>query len=197
MIRKSTRAFGVLCCTLGTLIALFLAFETTLTWIFRYRLQQPSLRHAYALALDTEDALLIDQFTAEMSAQINSPQSLRWHPFVYWRAGPFQGKYVQIDEHGLRRTTSQADRATALKVFLFGGSTMFGAGSRDEHTIASELASQLSATGQDVNVVNYGQNGYVSAQECLTLELACQAGQIPDVVIFYDGVNDVASTCAT
>ena len=42
-----------------------------------------------------------------------------------------------------------------------------------------------------VCVVNFGESGFVSTQGVIQLILELQSGNIPDLVIFYDGVNDV------
>jgi hypothetical protein len=39
-------------------------------------------------------------------------------------------------------------------------------------------------------VTNFGQIGYVSTQEVIALMLELRKGNIPDVVVFYDGFND-------
>jgi hypothetical protein len=43
------------------------------------------------------------------------------------------------------------------------------------------------------HIVNFGESGYVSTQELIQLILELKKGNIPDIVIFYDGVNDVFS----
>jgi lysophospholipase L1-like esterase len=40
------------------------------------------------------------------------------------------------------------------------------------------------------NVTNFGGSGYVSMQELIALELQLRQGNVPDLVVFYDGVND-------
>ena len=40
-------------------------------------------------------------------------------------------------------------------------------------------------------MVNFGQSGWVSTQERIALALELRRGDIPDVAVFYDGVNDV------
>jgi hypothetical protein len=42
-------------------------------------------------------------------------------------------------------------------------------------------------------VTNFGEAGYVSTQEVVTLMLELRRGNVPDVVVFYDGYNDSAS----
>jgi lysophospholipase L1-like esterase len=68
---------------------------------------------------------------------------------------------------------------------------MWGFGVRDDYTPASLLARRLAArTDYNAEVFNYGQIGYVSTQEVLALYQLLSQGMRPDVVVFYDGIND-------
>ena len=123
-----------------------------------------------------------------------------WHPYVHWRSAPLTGRYINIGQDGLRRTTqadvsksSVAAATPKTKVWLFGGSVVWGWGARDEHTIASCLARELAEAGYNVEVVNYGQIGYVNTQEVLTLLDELRRGERPDVVVFVNGYNDVGT----
>jgi hypothetical protein len=42
-------------------------------------------------------------------------------------------------------------------------------------------------------VTNFGESGYVSTQGMIELQLQVRSGNIPDVVVFYDGINDIAA----
>ena len=119
-----------------------------------------------------------------------------WQPYVYWRRAKFDGKYISITKDGLRKTWNKEYPAKdkVMKIFMFGGSTMWGEGASNDFTLPSCLAKDLAAAGIKAEVVNYGENGYVQTQELITLIRALQAGKRPDVVIFYDGVNDVFSS---
>jgi lysophospholipase L1-like esterase len=117
-----------------------------------------------------------------------------WHSYVYWRFRPLSTEHVEIDERGLRRTWN-ADAESTQRVFVFGGSTAWGAGSRDEFTIPSLLAKDLARDpATRAEVTNFGQWAYVSTQELIALLLELQRGNVPDVVVFYDGINDAFST---
>lgn len=70
---------------------------------------------------------------------------------------------------------------------------MWGSGARDSFTIPSLLSQILSEHGISIHVVNYGESGFVSTQEVIALMLQLKKGNIPDVVMFYDGVNDTFS----
>jgi hypothetical protein len=124
---------------------------------------------------------------------------LIWHPYFYWRCAPFRGEYVNIDSDGLRRTWQPEPSAMpferpGMRVFMFGGSTLWGTGARDDHTIPSCLARLFTRElKRRIEVVNFGDSGYVSTQEVVMLIRELQRGNVPDVVIFYDGMNDTFS----
>ncbi|HKD67354.1 MAG TPA: hypothetical protein VKB84_10975 [Candidatus Binataceae bacterium] len=121
---------------------------------------------------------------------------MRWYPYAYWKATPMSSPYLNIDAEGNRVTWRKPDRAGAgqratIRLFMVGGSTLWGTGVRDDHTLASLLAKRFSANpAYDVEITNLGQIGYVSTQELLQLYQLIRRGQRPDVVVFYDGVND-------
>ena len=113
--------------------------------------------------------------------------STHFEPYYHWRRGGFQGKYTNVSEEGVRHSLTLGNDEDAKKIFVFGGSTLWGTGSKDEHTIPSFLQSKL---GEDYKVYNYGESGYVSTQELNFLLHQLAKGNIPDAVIFYDGAND-------
>ncbi len=126
--------------------------------------------------------------------------ALRWRPYVYWRKKPYRGEYINVDSSGLRitpgPTSSGRGSGRALKIFMFGGSTLWGTGARDAFTIPAMVASDLRRSGLSVEVSNFGQSGYVSTQSLVALLLELRAGRRPDVVVFYDGINDTFSAFA-
>ncbi|HEY2104443.1 MAG TPA: SGNH/GDSL hydrolase family protein [Candidatus Binataceae bacterium] len=121
---------------------------------------------------------------------------MRWYPYAYWKATPMSSPYLNIDADGNRVTWRKAHPAGAaqrpvLRLFMLGGSTLWGTGVRDDHTLASLLARRFSANPDyDVEVTNLGQIGYVTTQELLLLYQLLRRGQRPDLVLFYDGVNE-------
>ena len=90
-----------------------------------------------------------------------------------------------------RDTKNKCGDGDAARIFTFGGSTMWGMGVDYENTIASNISEVLCDQGFNVKVSNYGQLGYVSTQEKIYL-LKLLRDKSPDVVVFYDGVNDPA-----
>lgn len=119
---------------------------------------------------------------------------VRYMPWVVWRRYPFDGELIHIDQEGIRATPGSTCSDNAYMVFVFGGSTMWGTGTRDAETIAAYLHPALSrAVEKPVCVRNFSESGYVSTQGVVELLLQLRAGKHPDLVIFYDGVNEVGS----
>jgi lysophospholipase L1-like esterase len=122
-----------------------------------------------------------------------------WAPYVYFRHKPTAGWTINVDPSGRRVTWNPGElasvvRPTPVRIWVLGGSTVWGMGARDEFTIPSLLSKMLNERGHLVDVSNLGEVGYVSTQELLALELALRGGERPDVVVFLDGVNDVLAT---
>lgn len=122
-----------------------------------------------------------------------------YYPYLGYRRVPnYSGKYINIDENSIRRTINKCNNTSKkIRIFMFGGSTLWGTGARDEGTIPSLLSGELCKSNPSIEVTNFGENGYVSTQEMIKLQLELRAGNIPDIVIFYDGVNDVYSSFQT
>jgi len=123
----------------------------------------------------------------------------RWQPYVYFRPKPFEGSTIKVGSDGLRATWQppvaghDRPRGESVKVLMLGGSSLWGFGARDDRTIPSLLAHALFDRGRRVELKNLSGIGYVSTQELIALLRELQAGYRPDVVIFYDGVNDTTS----
>lgn len=128
-----------------------------------------------------------EQMIAEEAAVLDRMSS---SPTLGWtlpESAP--GSLVGVAEG--RRVTDPSGPVGPL-VWFFGGSTMFGSGQRDAHTIPSVVAQLAEDAGVPIRTENFGVHAYTSAQEVDSLELALQdAEEIPDLVVFYDGFNDV------
>ncbi len=112
--------------------------------------------------------------------------------YVEWRRKAFKGKTITISgPYRQRRTVGHTD-ATKPSVYFFGGSTMWGTGADDAHTIPSQFA-QLSG----FRVENFGEVAYTSHQSLMLLIQVLQDGHRPNIVVFYDGVNEVTHKCRT
>ena len=115
-----------------------------------------------------------------------------YHPYVLWRRAPHAGDLVNVTAAGVRVTPGSRCVPGAFRVFTFGGSTMWGYGVPDWGTIPAYLQSELQRRlGRDVCVVNFGELGFTSTQSLIQLMRRLQCGDVPDLVVFYDGVNDI------
>jgi hypothetical protein len=119
--------------------------------------------------------------------QLEARKANHFEPYVHWKKDGFTGKYTNISPEGVRLTAKQQIEAGAATVYMFGGSALWGDGVPDRDTIPSLVQSSL---GGAYDVYNFGEIGYVSAQEINALLHLLAFGKVPDIVVFYDGVND-------
>lgn len=105
-----------------------------------------------------------------------------------FRAVDHEGAFEVRD--GIR--TSYRTEDPALTVWFFGGSTTFGIGQRDEHTIPSNVVRLAEQAGYRIQAFNFGVSSWSTWQEAI--EFSRRLGRLPrpDLVVFYDGVNDYA-----
>jgi len=181
---------------LGIAVAMFVALEAVVSLGFYVRGFWHPPADNFRIKADTySDTEWASKYYKEIE-EVEKGRTLRWQPYVYWRRTPRRGQYINIGPDGLRKTinVSMSEGASPpIKVFMFGGSTMWGLGAGDDSTIPSIFAEEAKNKGINCEVVNFGQYAYVSTQEVIELTLQLQRGNIPDIVIFYDGVNDTFS----
>jgi hypothetical protein len=135
------------------------------------------------------------EYQRERAATEAPSRALVWSSYVYWRRKPYAGTYINVDTSGHRVTPQPPSLGTpAQQAWFFGASTMWGTSQRDSFTIPAVAARAWSEHGvRDLQVTNRGEYGYVFTQEVLALELALRRGERPALVIFLDGLCDVAS----
>ena len=115
--------------------------------------------------------------------------------YVGWERKPFKGRAININEVNMRVSAHSHCDGDAYTIWMFGGSTVWGAGTPDWSTIPSQLAEMYEQDGRKVCVHNYGQQAWVNSQEVVKLTLELKASERkPDLVIFYDGPGDVYET---
>lgn len=115
----------------------------------------------------------------------------QYEPFVGWKTLPYKGETLTITSEGTRNVPLSTSAPKDKTVHFFGGSTMWGEGSDDEHTIPALFAEK----NPSFEIYNHGQLAYNSRQELDALISLYATGVKPDVVVFYDGVNDAAFLC--
>jgi lysophospholipase L1-like esterase len=181
---------------LGIAVAMFVALEAAVSLGFYVRgFWRPPAANFRIKADTYSDTEWASKYYKEIE-EVEKGRTLRWQPYVYWRRTPRRGQYINIGSDGLRKTINvpmSEGASPPIKVFMFGGSTMWGLGAGDDSTIPSIFAEEAKNKGINCEVVNFGQYAYVSTQEVIELMLQLQKGNIPDIAIFYDGVNDTFS----
>lgn len=126
----------------------------------------------------------------EYLREVQTTPSSYW-PFTESRPRAFKGKYVTIEGWSRRSYVPKGLPDEAPVVWMFGGSTTWGEGQRDEHTIASYLAKASEQAGTPIRIKNFGQRGWTHFQEMILFEQLLAAGDAPDLAIFYDGANEI------
>jgi len=119
-------------------------------------------------------------------------------PYVGHRSIPFVGDYINISADGIRRTVDLPENKNLsgdVTVHFYGGSTIWGYGARDEHTIPSIVSQILQGEHQvNVKVTNLGEVGYTSFNDLAVFNIQVLQGNIPDIAIFYQGYNDIVES---
>ena len=115
----------------------------------------------------------------------------QYEPFVGWKCLPYQGKTLTISAQGERVHKPDSLCGQTRTVHFFGGSTMWGEGSDDQHTIPALFNKENPGD----EVYNHGQLAYNTRQELDALISFYSKGNKADLIIFYDGVNDAAFLC--
>ena len=129
--------------------------------------------------------------------EVIASNSFEYTPWVDFKLKDFTGKYV--NSKGFVRKSvpdkySNPAKPAIKKIFLFGGSTMFGFDVTDNETIASALIDIYSKECigcSSIQVFNYGVLSYYSYNELMLFNYLLSTNNIPDVAVFLDGLNDL------
>ena len=109
------------------------------------------------------------------------------HSYVGWRRLPYRGETIEIDEDGIRRTYAVPSARATRTIAFFGGSTMWGSGSDDEHTIPSAFAK----AHPEYRAINFSETAHTAHQNLNALVQVLAGGLQPDVVVFYNGSSEI------
>ena len=182
-------------------VLLFILLEVVSAIILNTALREPTvserLQNYKARQLGSDYYKAQDWSQAYWDEHIQVVDHLTYQPWRIWRTRPTEGEQINVTQDGLRVVPNTQCDDDALTIFTFGGSTMWGFGAPDWGTIPAYLQEQFNAADEAVCIVNYADVAYTSTQEVIQLLLAIQGGQIPDMVIFYDGSNDVTTANRT
>ena len=127
----------------------------------------------------------IDIWSDIRGMYLHSPKD---YQAIGWRNKPYKGNTVFVD--GKYNTRIGIGHEISNSTWFFGGSTMWGFGVGNNHTVPSffsELTGESSA--------NFGEWSWQSRQSVNQLLTLIADGERPSTVIFYDGVNDAWNQC--
>ena len=109
---------------------------------------------------------------------------------------PFDGRHISIDEGGFRGAGPGTIDNGSYRIFMLGGSTTIGLVTvSDDLTIPALLEKKLRDSGLDARVVNAGVTAASTHDERYRVERYEEWD--PDMVIMYDGVNEITYQGAT
>lgn len=173
-----------------------LIFESCLGLIFNhYDLKRNTNETAFKInsgAYDNVDSEIVKEIFSELYT-IDS----QWEPFVHFKLKESNLKHHTINSNGVRKTKNfgNSNNNDTLKIFCFGGSTMFSTGARDNKTIPSEISKLLHEKfpEKNIEITNFGCHAYNRSIENIQLQQQLLKNNIPNIVIFYDGVNEIIS----
>jgi len=137
-----------------------------------------------------------NEFWNEYYSTYEDGRTVEYKPYIGWNRKEFNGQYVNINTDGMRDTwhPKKNEKEDLPKIFVFGGSTVWGTGVDDNRTIPSEL-SKIFIENNDPHIVyNFGESGYSITNNIMELIVNLKNGNIPDKAIFYNGSNLVHQT---
>lgn len=130
-----------------------------------------------------------DRYFAELKAV-----EFRYVPYVGYEEVPTRGRYITT-ANGVRASyrPARVDDHDTLEVWFFGGSTLWGEGQRDLHTIPSEVVRLAERDGLAIRALNFGRRGFSAMQEFHAFERALAHQAPPDLAVFYHGFNELST----
>ena len=135
-------------------------------------------------------ASLEDQEQARTIFREFSQLTTRYVPYVAWSREPFRGELTTVNDEGDRVHTSTTSSPRG-HVRFFGGSTVWGKGVPDNDTIPA----YFDRLYPEHSAYNHGESGFVSRQSVARLVNLINQDTPTDLVVFYDGCNDLYTLC--
>ena len=126
---------------------------------------------------------------SEINEEFNQLET-EYQPFIAWKRKPIINKWNNIDSIG-NRVTVQQNPDSEKVIRFFGGSTMWGALVDDFNSIPSHFGKCIS----EYRIINNGETGYNPRQSLALFSNLLIKQEPTEVVIFYDGVNDIEHLC--
>ena len=112
-------------------------------------------------------------------------------PLIEFRERKRDHEFVSISKYGNRCTENgikkcEEPNGGKNEIWVFGGSTVFGYGLKNDETIAAHLKKYL----KNKKIINFGQGHFHSTQSRIFFQNLLTFFPPPKTVIFLDGFND-------
>ncbi|MCU1496455.1 MAG: hypothetical protein JWM47_408 [Acidimicrobiales bacterium] len=132
---------------------------------------------------------------ADQVQQDQSAQQLPPDVVAGYGSGDLTSSTTNVAD-GVRRTLRPPRcECPTTRIWFAGGSVAFGVGQRDDHTIPSALVRAAASDDLALDIANIAVPGHTLWQEYqVVLARLATATTRPDMVIFYDGFNDMIGT---
>ncbi len=138
----------------------------------------------------TQPAFRDSPWTATVLAEQSDLPGVR-DAYLGYRLGDSASQYTNVVD-GERLSYRPAGSGRRVSVWFFGGSALFGDGQRDAHTIPSEFARRAESDGiPSTCTITAGPPPRCGRSSSCSSSWS-RAGSEPDLVVFYDGFNDLA-----
>lgn len=194
--KKAAALFTLLAQNFLVIVLLFIALNAAIVMVNKvHSLARRASSNIMHTSMDTIYTQLYPDFTLDQRRALSKETwSSNWEyePWTQFREKPRRGTYVNISQEGFRysqlQQVSLSDKG--YKVFVFGGSNVFGYGVADTQTIAAYLQKRLKTIQSDAIVYNFGRGYYYSTQQLVLLQELLRKGYTPDMVISLDGPNE-------
>lgn len=127
-----------------------------------------------------------------------SSQPFAFNPWATFMQAPYAGDTINVEDDAVLThrhvPPSPVQAEKRFVVWAFGGSTLFGWGVDDRHTIPAFLQEELQRRlpSRRVEVVNFGQPYWYSSSEVAGFLALLRSRPAPQAVVFLDGLNDAS-----
>jgi len=130
-------------------------------------------------------------FEDYVDVYINQSNAMMYEPLTEFKEKIKNSKFVSVSELGNRCTQINLKNCEPAKgggdeIWIFGGSTVFGYGLKNDETIAAYLNELI----KNKRVINFGQGYYNSNQSRIYFQNLLTFLPKPHAAIFLEGYND-------
>ena len=121
--------------------------------------------------------------------------SINYKPFVEIVESQRKGRFISVSAQGNRCNKNNIEKCEEplggkSEIWIFGGSTTFGYGVKNNETISAYLENLYH---EEKEVINFGSGFYFSTQEKIRFQNLLTDLNPPYAAIFLDGVNELGN----